>query len=131
MKMKKFLILIVTLIASAVILSSCAVSNIKGKYSLIAVNDESGKETVDSFEYYNLTMTKQSGEQKYLLEYKKGLEKHTEESKWTYSVKNKLSFVHTNTEPLGNREEWNKKDKTITLIRIVNDKTVVYKFKKL
>lgn len=116
----------------AAALSSCATSGLKGEYGLIAVRDESETISFGDFEYYTLTITDKSRERSYKIEYKlkAGGFKEILTGDW-YFEKKTLKFYQTLSDDQRNREAWDKKNKTITIVRYGKDgKSVSYILQK-
>jgi hypothetical protein len=129
-KAAKIFLLITVVVLSFTVLVSCEINQIKGKYKLIAVEDTAGVETLEYYQSYTLTMDAKGDQRRYLLEYKADGNTSKTEGDWTYDKKT-LSFYHTPNDPTGDKEEWNKKEKTIKLTRYKSgNRIVVYTFKK-
>ncbi|MDR2091371.1 MAG: hypothetical protein LBP62_06990 [Clostridiales bacterium] len=131
-KSVKILLLIAFVSLSFTVLVSCETGQIKGKYKLTAVDDSAKIETMEYFKSHTLTMNSKGGQNRYVWEYytKKDGVHYKEEGDWAYEKK-ALVFYRTAKDPLTDKEEWNKKEKTITLTRYSDgNRIVVYTFQK-
>jgi hypothetical protein len=129
-RISKIFLLIIVVASSFTVLVSCDVNQIKGKYKLVEVSDTKGVETLEYYQSYTLTMNADKERQSYILEYYAANDHSRTEGDWTYEKK-VLSFYHTKNDATGDKEEWNKKEKTITLTRYeAGNRILVYKFKK-
>jgi hypothetical protein len=131
-KAAKIFFLIIAVALSFTVLVSCDVDQIKGKYRLAAVEDTAGIETLEYYKSYTLTMNSNSDQKRYILEsYSADEREHGRTAgDWTYEKKD-LSFYRTKHDPNSDKEDWNKKEKTITLTRYrTGNRIVVYTFKK-
>jgi hypothetical protein len=128
----KIFLLIVAVALSFTVLVSCEVNQIKGKYKLVAVSDSARKETLEYYTSYTLTMNADKGRQSYVLESQTASnDRSSTVGDWVFKKK-ELSFYHAKDDPTSDKEEWNQKEKTITLTRYKSGGSiVVYTFKKV
>ncbi|MDR1940614.1 MAG: hypothetical protein LBQ40_07490 [Clostridiales bacterium] len=135
MKTKKLICLIcaaVLLAAASLGLSSCDINRLPGEYKLKSVVDSDSQETLESYEYYKLSLTvtteKREKSQRYQMSYKKkNGESGLSEGDWVYEKKD-FSFIHTQFDDLSDSESWDKKSKTITLVRYDGARVRTYEF---